>query len=92
MESLKDLCMSNLCRTLYNLEVDTSNKDDILDLLCYVYEEDDVASIAELREMVLLFVTTKAKTLCKKKRFKRMMDTNALLGSNLVYKLSGLES
>ena len=88
IEPLKELCIANLYSMLLHYKLKKANTNDILDLLYYVYNEDGVDDVLELREMTLLFAVAKIATLQQDERLKLMMIENGQLGADLVYELS----
>lgn len=84
VNDLKNLCLTNLYKILVDFDFDATNVDIILDLLDYVYMENGVEGVPELRQMVLLYVAAKLADIKQNDRFKRKLREVGDLGTDLL--------
>lgn len=88
ISSLRDQCLANLYKVLLGLELDLAKANDVLDLVYFVYTEDGVQRVADLQDVVLLYVTANIRIFRQDDRFRLMIEEIGQLGVDLVYKLT----
>ena len=88
VDSLQHLCLEKLLFSLTNLEIKPQKIDNVLNLVEYVYLEEGVQGIPELREIVLLFTTAKLNVLRQDPRFRCMLEAIGTLGADIVYEIA----
>ena len=91
-DSLQHLCLTELYFALTDLEADAKIEpqeiDSILDLVEYVYLEEGVQGIPQLKEIVLFFTAAKLNVLRQDPRFRCMLEAIGSLGADIVYEIS----
>ena len=87
---LRKKCLANLYKTLVDIDLDTLNVDNVLDLVNFVYPGDGMQGVPELKEMASRYVAANIGTFRQHERFKLMMQEIAQLGADLVCVLSGV--
>ncbi|CAF9917527.1 MAG: hypothetical protein GOMPHAMPRED_001293 [Gomphillus americanus] len=88
IDSLQRLSLTKLHFTLTNLSIEPQQIDSVLDLVEYVYSEEGVQGIPELKEIVLLFTTAKLNVLQKDPRLRLMLEANGTLGADVIHEIS----
>ena len=92
-ESLKCLALHETLRiicgfTMYKLTQKRETIDEVLDLMEYVYNEDESDVVPELREIAALYATAKRQFLRNNERFELLVKENGTLGFDLWNKLT----
>ena len=88
VEPLKELCKVNLWHALHEFDLNNATTNDVLDLVYYVYTEEGMDGVPEVRSTIILHVAAKIKELRGDPRLRLMMMELSALGTDLAMKLA----